>query len=64
MRFAVYLASCATLFAASQAADIESIIEVPIELHADTQVETQSNAYLQLSAEAIAEADAYIQAEN
>ena len=64
MRFAVYLASCATLFAANQAADIESIIEVPIELHADTQVETQSNAYLQLSAEAIAEADAYIQAEN
>ena len=58
MRFAVYLATCATLFAANQAADIESITEVPVDL----QVETESAAYLQLSAEAMAEADAYIQA--
>ena len=42
MRFAVYLATCATLFAANQAADIESINEVPVEL----QVETESAAYL------------------
>jgi len=46
MRFAVYLATCATLFATNQAADIESITEVPVELQVDTQVGTESAAYL------------------
>ena len=73
MRFAVYLGTCAALFAATQAAEIASIAEVPVNLdvdaeaeveteaEADTEVQADSGVYLELDADAEAEAEAYIQ---
>ena len=62
MRFAVYLASCATLFEANKAADIASVNEGSVEVDADTEVDADVSAYLQLDAAAWAEIEAYIQA--
>ena len=36
MRFAAFLSSCATLFAANKAADIASVNEVAVEIDAET----------------------------
>ena len=68
MRFTAYLGACAALAAATQAADIGSVSEVPVALDAAvdadayTQLGAESGVYLRLDADAAAEAEAYLQA--
>ena len=68
MRFTAYLGACAALVAATQAADIGSVNEVPVALdapalaEAETEVEVDSGIYLEIDADADAEAEAYLQA--
>ena len=68
MRFTAYLGACAALAAATQAADIGSVSEVPVALDAavdadaNTELGAESAAYLTLDADAAAEAEAYLQA--
>ena len=68
MRFTAYLGACAALVAATQAADIGSVNEVPVALdapalaEAETEVEVDSGIYLEIEADADAEAEAYLQA--
>ena len=68
MRFTAYLGACAALVAATQAADIGSVNEVPVALgapalaEAETEVEVEAGIYLEIEADADAEAEAYLQA--
>lgn len=72
MRFTAYLGACAALVAATQAADIGSVNEVPValdapvEAEAETEVEAgsevNSGIYLEIDADADAEVEAYLQA--
>ena len=68
MRFTAYLGACAALVAATQAADIGAVTEVPVALDAhaeaaaDTGVEAESGIYLAIDADAAAETDAYLAA--
>ena len=61
MRFTAYISACA-LIAATRAANIGSVNEVPVEIDADTEVEADSGIYLEIEADADAELEAYIEA--
>ena len=57
MRFAVYLTNCAALFAASQAAEIGSINEVPVNIDVPISTEVEADADVSTEADVNTEAD-------
>ena len=62
MRFAVYLATCASLLATTQAAGIHSATEVHVGLDVPAEAGATIGTYLELDSAALAEAEAYIEA--
>ena len=61
MRFTVYLGTCAALLASTQAAEMKTITEVPVDIETETEAKAEVDA--EVYADAVAEIEAYVQAQ-